>query len=153
MQKLNDRAHRLVAARSAAQGPPRQLMVSRRWVNEHLGAVDASRLIIVDVKGDSMMPSINDGDVIVVDTTVCEVDRSGAVYLILQSDKGLRVKRLERHAAGPIMIVSENPRYFPEMVMGSFSQLVTILGRVLWWGSESQLTQESEARTSFAQRA
>ena len=117
-----------------------ELKVSERWVRERLGA-EPSALFAVQVKGDSMEPGIRNGDLIVVDASMQQMDRSGDVYLIWQAGRGLRVKRLERlHGGGPIVIASDNPRYLGELVMGSFSDQVRVLGRVLWSGPAEQLS-------------
>lgn len=87
------------------------------------------RCKLLEVRGDSMAPTINDGDLVMVNMA----DRSvinGEVYAVV-TDDGLRVKRLQRRADGLIWMLSDNPQqqqYPPEPVA---SENAAIIGRVV----------------------
>lgn len=89
-----------------------------------------SKLACMTAKGDSMQPSIWDGDSLVVDTSASEVT-DGKVYA-LWYEGGERVKRLYRLPGGGLRIKSDNPA-FETIELGSASSLehVRIVGRVV----------------------
>lgn len=79
--------------------------------------------------GDSMVPTIYDGDFAFVDCGDQAV-RDGNVYLLRYGD-GFRVKRLMKRFDGSIVLVSDNKKYPDELVTeDQAAQFVTVLGRV-----------------------
>lgn len=98
----------------------------------------APHLIAVDVSGDSMTPTLSDGDTLLVDTRVQSVI-SGSVYAIRAEDEVL-VKRLNRHLDGNIEVISDNPRFKPQLIEAATARRLwadgeaplKIIGRVLW---------------------
>ncbi|UYY78876.1 helix-turn-helix transcriptional regulator [Sphingomonas sp. R1] len=83
---------------------------------------------MVRVAGDSMAPTLNDGDEILVDGDQCRPDARG--IFVLRADGELLVKRV-RSAIGGIELVSDNPAYPVRFVRaGRF----VLLGRVAWLG-------------------
>ncbi|WP_260582121.1 S24 family peptidase [Sphingopyxis sp. PET50] len=101
-----------------------------KWLRE-LGA-DARALSIIRVEGDSMAPTLNDGDDILVDGGDAAARLRDGIY-VLRMDDGLMVKRVAR-APGPgrISVISDNPHYpsYPDLSMGA----VQLVGRVVWTG-------------------
>lgn len=76
-------------------------------------------------RGDSMSPTIEDGDQIVVDERDRTVGAASAIF-VLRLDGGLLVKRVERIAAG-YRISSDNSAY-----PSATAAAVEIIGRVVW---------------------
>ena len=103
----------------------------RRWLKALTGA-SADHLSIIRVEGDSMAPTLNDGDDILIDRRfVGEPPRDG-IY-VLRIDEGLLVKRLAVHPMGRLVTVqSDNPAYpdWPDCAIDE----VTCIGRVIWAG-------------------
>ncbi len=66
-----------------------------------------SQLSVVEAKGDSMYPTINDGDAVLVNHADKKL-RSNEVYCFRTED-GPRFKRLVRQIDGKIRVVSDNP--------------------------------------------
>jgi len=89
--------------------------------------VDAASMIRVD--GDSMEPTLSDGDEILVDRDRREVRGKGAIFVI-RLDGTLMVKRL-RVALGGIEVVSDNPDWPVRLCRPSE---VEVIGRVAWLG-------------------
>ena len=88
------------------------------------------RLRCARVTGDSMAPTIGDGDLVVLDTGRAE-PLNGQVFG-LRSDEGLVVKRL-RLVRGRWRLESDNPAYGVRAVTGR----ERILGQVAWAGPPS----------------
>ena len=100
------------------------------WLRD-LGA-DPRALSIIRVEGDSMAPTLNDGDDIMVDGGDAAARLRDGIY-VLRMDDVLMVKRVARApGAGRISVVSDNPQYpsYPDLSMGA----VQLVGRVVWTG-------------------
>jgi hypothetical protein len=94
------------------------------------GAPD--QLSIIRVAGDSMAPTLADGDDILVDRGDCAARLRDGIY-VLRIDDALVVKRLAvSPAARTVSIRSDNPAYpgWPDCDPGA----VDVVGRVVWTG-------------------
>lgn len=101
-----------------------------RWLRR-LGA-DTRALSIIAVEGDSMAPTLNDGDDILVDGADTAARLRDGIY-VLRMDDALMVKRVARlPVAGRISVKSDNPLYpsWPDLA----ADAVTLVGRVVWTG-------------------
>jgi hypothetical protein len=82
---------------------------------------------MIRVAGDSMMPTLADGDEILVDRDRCRLAARAALY-VLRVDGVVMVKRLR--ALGPeIEVVSDNPAYAPRRCAAEETE---VIGRVVW---------------------
>lgn len=100
-----------------------------RWLRE-LGVRDPKGVSIIRVAGDSMAPTLNDGDEILVDRSDARL-RDG-IY-VLRIEDALMVKRLAVDPSGRRLSVrSDNPAYpsWPDCDPGD----VELVGRVVWAG-------------------
>lgn len=107
------------------------LAFRRDWVTRTLG-LDAQHLALIDVAGDSMAPTIGDGDLILIDTRPRPVKSEGVYVINLHST--LLVKRLRLRISGEMDVVSDNPLYGTETVNGDQLSQLQIVGRVVWQG-------------------
>lgn len=103
------------------------------WVRNYL-RVPRQNLALLDVKGDSMSPTMNDGDLILVDLRSSRLEDS-AIYVI-QFDDALLVKRIQRRFDGTVVIISDNPVYEPEIILKERAESLRIVGRVIWTGKK-----------------
>lgn len=102
-----------------------------RWLRA-ITATPASRLSIVRVQGDSMAPTLNAGDDILVDPAECDDRIRDGIY-VLRVDDALVVKRLALNPKGRrVTIQSDNPAY-PDWPDCSLDEIHCI-GRVIWSG-------------------
>ena len=101
--------------------------VDKAWAREKLGG-NLSRIQVITARGDSMQGTIEDGDVLFVDTSVRWFEGEG-VYLISFAD-GLKAKRLQASVGGGLLVISDNPRYRTETVEDDKLEKLTICGRV-----------------------
>lgn len=91
--------------------------------------VRAEAASVIRVKGDSMAPTLADGDRILVDGDRRRVEGRGGVFVI-RLDGELMVKRL-RVSVGGIEVISDNPEWDDRVVP---ARAVEIVGRVAWLG-------------------
>lgn len=88
-------------------------------------------LAIVTVKGDSMSPTLRDGDVVMIDTTKRSLGYDG--LFVLRMDGALHVKRVNRGSrSGMVRILSDNRDSYPPTDRELTE--VEAVGKVLWYG-------------------
>jgi phage repressor protein C with HTH and peptisase S24 domain len=110
---------------------PDIIAVNRDWLRREL-QVNPADVSMMDVRGDSMQPTMMDGDVLLVTSQIDSI-RDG-IY-VLRMDGLLIVKRLQRQPKGCVMVASDNPAYPPFTVdLHDESTDFAILGRVVWVG-------------------
>lgn len=107
------------------------LAFKRTWVTQSLG-VDPSHLALIDAHGDSMSPTIESGDLLLLDTRHAQ-PRSEGIYVI-NLGGALLVKRLRIKLSGVVEVMSDNPRYETEALSGAGLEQLVIVGRVVWHG-------------------
>ena len=106
--------------------PVGQLRFCSRWLKTQ--GLEPAALSVIAVEGDSMDPTLRDGDEILVDRTPRAL-RAG-IYVIRMDDV-LLVKRLEPGRVGQVNIISDNPAYGRrERSLAD----VEVIGRVVWKG-------------------
>jgi hypothetical protein len=112
-----------LAADPAAVG---RLRFSARWLRQQ--GLEPGMLRVIEVEGDSMEPSLRDGDEILVERSQ-RPSRSG--LRVIRLDDVLLVKRLEPGPAGILRVISDNPAFARiERPMAE----VSVLGRAVWKG-------------------
>ena len=102
-----------------------------RWLKS-ITPSSPAKLSIVQVQGDSMSPTLNAGDDILVDLADCEDRLRDGIY-VLRIDDALVVKRLALSPrGGRATIQSDNPAYpdWPDCDIGEMH----CIGRVIWSG-------------------
>jgi phage repressor protein C with HTH and peptisase S24 domain len=102
---------------------------SADWVRTVLRR-NPAHLALIECSGDSMEPTLRDGDVLMVDTSVTEV-QSSRIY-VLDVDGALLVKRIQRMLNGSYRVISDNPRYEAEVIEPSARAPLRIVGEVVW---------------------
>lgn len=115
---------------SGEAGKP-YLAVDERWLKS-LTATPSERLSIVRVEGDSMAPTLNPGDDIMVDLDDCGERLRDGIY-VLRAEDALVVKRLALNPVGRrVTVQSDNPAYpdWPDCSLDS----INCIGRVIWTG-------------------
>lgn len=96
----------------------------------HLTHTAPGKLKIITVKGDSMVPTLNDDDIVMVDVSKTDLSYDG-IFVIRDNGDALLVKRIGRASqAGRISIISDNKSLYPtvERSLGE----IDIIGRVIW---------------------
>ena len=93
--------------------------------------VDPAQVELIVVQGESMQPTLADGDDIMVDKGAALRRVSNGVH-VLRMDDSLMVKRLVVGKGGMLSVLSDNPAYPSWNDVESAS--LTIIGRVVWIG-------------------
>ena len=106
--------------------PSGRLRFSNRWLKAQ--GLEPVMLSVIEVEGDSMEPTLRDGDEILVDRTPRPL-RAG--IHVIRLDDVLLVKRLESGPGGTLRVISDNAAY-PRMERPA--QDVEVIGRVVWKG-------------------
>lgn len=101
------------------------------WVHNALG-VSVKALALINVTGDSMEPTLSEGDLILIDMSHRGV-KDNAVY-VLQLNGSLLVKRIQHKLDGSVMVKSDNAIYEPERVDAEMVDSLNVIGRVVWCG-------------------
>ena len=107
------------------------LAFKREWITQSLGC-QPDKICVIQVRGDSMTPTINDADLLLLDLREIS-PRSEGVYVI-QLNGGLLVKRLSYKLNGAIEVISDNARYGTQTITEKEHKDLVILGRVVWHG-------------------
>jgi phage repressor protein C with HTH and peptisase S24 domain len=113
--------------------PGRDFHFRRAWIRDRLKAAP-SMLRVMSVQGDSMMPTLVDGDTVLVDMNQRHPAPPG--IFVLPDGMGLVAKRLEHvPLSNPprVRIISDNSRYSPHECT---ADEINIVGRVRWYGRE-----------------
>ena len=100
-----------------------------KWLRKQ--GLEPSKLSLIRVEGDSMSPTLNHGDDIMVDNNAATSSLRDGIH-VLRLDDVLMVKRLAKAPAGRLSVLSDNPAYpdWPDVD----GNLVTVIGRVVWAG-------------------
>lgn len=105
------------------------LAFRRKWLKQR--GFKADDLVAVVVKGDSMSPTLSEGDTVLVHTIETRV--TDGIYVI-RIDGDIFVKRLQHRFGGAIGVISDNKDYPDQELSGPQLNELTIIGRVVWMG-------------------
>jgi phage repressor protein C with HTH and peptisase S24 domain len=105
------------------------LVFSSKFLKK-LGSPKGDGLIILDVTGDSMDPTIRDGATALIDTRPSGY--SDGIWAFALGD-ALRIKRLRRGLT-KLSVISDNPAYPIEEITEHEESQLNLIGRVRWVG-------------------
>ena len=98
--------------------------------------LNQKHLDVIYANGHSMEPTINDGDVLLIDESKIE-PKDGQIFAMQSESKGTIVKRLVKSDFDGWIIRSDNPdkaRYGDETLRDGEINEVRVIGRVVWRG-------------------
>ena len=117
-------------------GPPEDhVAFPRDWLSGQ--GLRPATSFLMTVRGDSMMPTLADGDLVMVDRARAEV-ASGRIYAYNDPDgHGTRLKRLHVDASG-VVVRSDNPAADPALEIWTAARadelLAGVIGEAVWCG-------------------
>ncbi len=122
--------HALRAADARTPAPSPQIVDYVRfrndWLQRALGA-DPRTIAVVEAVGDAMAPTIDEGDLALVDLRENQFRYDG-VYVV-RAGADLAIKRIQRKPDGTLLMRGDNPAYEPATVR---PDQLSLLGRVVW---------------------
>jgi phage repressor protein C with HTH and peptisase S24 domain len=83
---------------------PERYAFMQKWL--HTVTDSIGELLLMDISGDSMEPTLVDGDMVLIDKTRIHLHSDG-IYAVREGDICL-IKRRQRRS-GKIMVISDNP--------------------------------------------
>jgi phage repressor protein C with HTH and peptisase S24 domain len=113
--------------------PGRDYLFRRAWIRDKLRAAP-SMLRVLQVEGDSMLPTLADGDTVLVDMNQRSPVPPG--IFVLHDGMGLVAKRLEHVPMSDpprLRIISDNPHYTPYECL---AEEAIVIGRIRWFARE-----------------
>jgi len=102
------------------------------WLASHIGTGEEN-LSVVQARGDSMEPTIQDRALVLVDHSVDSI-RNDGIYAF-RMDDALFIKRVQTQMTGGVLLLSDNPAYPSQPIDDLAAVQFTILGQVRWVGN------------------
>jgi len=102
----------------------------REWLRRISANPEA--LVLMRVRGDSMDPTIADGDVVLVDTGRTRAV-PGQIFAAIGLDDTINIKRLELRPGGVVLVISDNASYSSCEVPGAELRVIV---QVVWYARE-----------------
>lgn len=94
--------------------------------------INPTAVRLLNIRGDSMEPTIRDGDIALVDTSISDII-DNAIYVLAVGNR-LLIKRIHILMSGALRLISDNPLYPHEDVPANEADFVRVSGRVVWFG-------------------
>jgi len=93
-----------------------------------------NNLTIIEVRGESMTPTLSPGDEVLLDTTDLAGALPDGIYAVLINDT-LMIKRIQQLPGGRLIVSSDNPAYRSfEVTLGEAAERFGVVGRAVWCG-------------------
>ncbi len=109
-----------------------QIAFRSDWITEK--KLNKNQLATIKARGDSMLPTISDGDILLIDTRINKIT-DDSIYII-KNDGHLVVKRIQQNFDGSINIISDNKIYEKETIPKDNTDKIIIVGKVIWNGHD-----------------
>lgn len=101
----------------------------REWLRGFVKGTFAD-LFVARGAGDSMLPTMLDGDIVLIDTAQKRIDQQDRIWALSYGDLGM-IKRVRRLPGGTYRIMSDNPAVEP---IDATDEEMHVVGRVVWIG-------------------
>jgi phage repressor protein C with HTH and peptisase S24 domain len=101
----------------------------REWLRGFMRGNFAD-LFVARGSGDSMLPTLMDGDIVLIDTAQKRIDQQDRIWALSYGDLGM-IKRVRRLPGGTYRIMSDNPAIDP---LDASDDEMHVVGRVVWGG-------------------
>lgn len=106
------------------------LAFRRDWLRQE--GLSATSLAAIRAEGDSMEPTIPNGETLLIDTSQRSIT-GNAVYALRLGDHRY-AKRLQRLIDGSIRVSSDNSAYREELIQPDQVDQLAVIGKVVWHG-------------------
>ena len=102
------------------------------WIHGNLSS-SAERMVVIRAVGDSMLPTISNGDSLLLDVSP---HFAGDGLYCVQLHETLFAKRVQRKSGHGYQLISDNPNYEPLEVNEEDEDAFRLIGRILWVGKQ-----------------
>jgi phage repressor protein C with HTH and peptisase S24 domain len=128
--------HRAEAAAAGSVTPPdpsgtEWMALRHDWIRA-VCRVEPEKLTLETATGESMTPTLRDGNTLLVDTADQDFHNFGIYVLEINGQR--LVKRVQRKHDGSLVLISDNRAYQPDTVDKETANSVVVIGRVVWSG-------------------
>jgi transcriptional regulator with XRE-family HTH domain len=107
------------------------LAMDRAWMADKLGRSDGG-FATVEVSGNSMMPTLFDGDTIVIDTLIDRI-RGDGIYVLRRGEDELMVKRILLDPVDESAVIkSDNESYGSKELQPATVRELRVVGKMVW---------------------
>lgn len=101
----------------------------QQWLRK-ISSGNLAKLFVAHGDGDSMEPTIHDGDIVLVDRAQNAIDRHDRIWALVIGGLGT-IKRVNKMPDGRFELVGDNPNIRSRVVNG---EELHVVGRVIWIG-------------------
>jgi len=101
----------------------------RAWLRSMMRGAIAD-LFVARGEGDSMQPTILDGDIVLIDTAQRDIRQQDRIWAVSYGDLGM-IKRVRRLPGGTYQLLSDNPAIPP---VECADEEMHVVGRIIWIG-------------------
>lgn len=95
--------------------------------------LNIEHLRLIRAHGDAMAPTIDNGDLMIVDVTQTKFN-GDAIYLLRIDTRLLIAKRIQHTADNGLVIVNDNPAYRDQHIAHDQKDSLDIAGKIVWAG-------------------
>jgi transcriptional regulator with XRE-family HTH domain len=101
----------------------------RAWLRSMMrGSFDD--LFVARGEGDSMQPTLLDGDIVLIDTSQKDIRQQDRIWAVAYGELGM-IKRVRRQPGGSYLVMSDNAAVAP---FTAVDEEMHVIGRVIWIG-------------------
>ena len=109
--------------------PIKSIKFDLNWLKSKLPNQQLKNLNILTFNDDSMRPTFEKGDLVIVDININSF-KSDGIYLI-ESNAGIFVRRIHKNIDGNMLIKTDNTAYNPEALYEKETTELRIIGKVI----------------------
>ncbi len=91
---------------------------------------NAQDLVLLDVVGDSMKPTLEEGDTVMIDTSR-KVISDGNIYAVGEGE-AILIKRIQSLVGGKVQIISDNRAMYQPQELDPAKNPIHIIGQIVW---------------------
>ena len=107
-----------------------QCAFRRDWIKRKRGNPD--NMSLIKVAGDSMTPTLHDGDLVLVDHGRNSIASQGGIYAIAIDDE-IMIKRVQPVFPDKLLVISDNKQYPAQEIA---TENVRVNGKVIWYARD-----------------
>lgn len=106
------------------------ITLSPEWLKKRVQPTSPQALRFIHGLGDSMSPTFEDGDILLVDTGARDARSIDGVY-VLSANHRIYIKRVRQRLDGTVEVTSDNPNVKTVDILNG-DHGIEVLGRVVW---------------------